>query len=275
MKTDELLHSSAEQLLNKLPGDQSKKQLTEKVVGVVKKHCKLAAGTGLIPVPGADLVLGTSNTAKMFDNINKELGLKAKKLSIKGILPSLMSSLMARLTTAGVSNAMKLIPGVGQVTGALVSSVTQYVMALSMGYLYFNALTQITDDKGNVSFDKLSDTLKQLMVKGAGVAPMIDAIKSNTTQLFGLVKDNVSAWAGTAADGIGSAATTVTKGASDFYGMASKGISSAASSVADVAGSAAVNVKSGASSVIGKAGKGLSSLGKSVGGLWNKKKEDK
>ncbi len=294
MTPKELLTSSAEELISKLIDSQAHKLMPEQIVNVVNQHCKLAAGAGLVPVPGADIVMGSANTLKMFQAINKTLGISSVGIDLKTIITALFSQFASRFTVSGITNILKFIPGAGQATGAVVSSVMQYLLALTAGYVYFNALALLVDDKGHISLNKLGDAINTTMADKEKTDAMFDAIKSNATQLFTSVNDNVSAWTSTAANGISSAANSVSKGASELYGTASEGISSlagsvaettsslyssasegissAASSVAGVASSAAETMKSGASSVIDKAGKGFSTLGKSMSGLWAKKK---
>ncbi len=48
-----LLTSSAEELIGKMINSQAQKLMPEQIVDVVNRHCKLAAGAGLVPVPGA------------------------------------------------------------------------------------------------------------------------------------------------------------------------------------------------------------------------------
>ena len=65
-----LLTSSAEELIGKMINSQVQKLMPEQIVDVVNRHCKLAAGAGLVPVPGADMAMGTANTLKMFHGVS-------------------------------------------------------------------------------------------------------------------------------------------------------------------------------------------------------------
>lgn len=56
MTINELLTSSAEQLSGRIIDAHAHKVMPEQIVNVVNRHCKLAAGTGLVPVPGTDMV---------------------------------------------------------------------------------------------------------------------------------------------------------------------------------------------------------------------------
>ncbi|MBR6284686.1 MAG: hypothetical protein IKR25_10385 [Muribaculaceae bacterium] len=272
MTINELLTSSAEDLISKLIDSQARKVMPGQIVDVVNKHGKLAAGAGLVPVPGADLVMGTANTVKMFKSINTTLGIGSNDLDFKTITSTLLSQFAARFATTGVANSLKFIPGVGQVTGALMSSALQYVMALSAGYVYFNALSTLVDGNGNITLNKLGDAIKTTLADKEKIDAIIEAIKSSSSRLIDTVKDNVDSWSNGAKESISSAAVSVSKGASAVCGTVSEGINTAASSVADAAGTAAVSLKSGASAVMNEAGKRFSSLGKSVNSLWTKKK---
>lgn len=275
MTINKLLLSSAENLLGKMIDTQARKVMPEQIVEVVNKHCKLAAGMGLVPVPGADFVMGTANMVKMFKGINSALGIENDGIVLKTITSTMLTSLSSRLTTAGISSSLKLLPGVGQVAGALISSVMQYLMGIASGYVYFNALSLIVDDNGHVTMSKLGDAIKKTLANKEVLDTMFDAIKSNASQTLIMVKENVGSWTGSALEGISSAAESTKSGAANLLKSTKEGSISMAESVKSGASGLLKSTKEGSASALGSAGKGINSLGKSVSNLWGKKKTQK
>lgn len=285
-----LLTSSAEELIGKMINSQAQKLMPEQIVDVVNRHCKLAAGAGLVPVPGADIAMGTANTLKMFQGINHALNISSRGINLKAVITTMLTQFASRFTVTGVTNILKFIPGAGQAIGALVSSVMQYLLTLTSGYVYFNALSLLVDSKGHISLDKLGEAINATMADKEKIDAMLDAIKSNSTQLFSTIKDNVSSWAGSAADGISSASKTIAKGtaelydsasgrvisvadsvaedASSLYGSASQGVVSAAGAVAEAAEAVGKSISDRTSQAFSIGKKGLSTFGKSVKGLF-------
>ena len=285
-----LLTSSAEELIGKMINSQAQKLMPEQIVDVVNRHCKLAAGAGLVPVPGADMAMGTANTLKMFQGINHALNISSRGINLKAVITTMLTQFASRFTVTGVTNILKFIPGAGQATGALVSSVMQYLLTLTSGYVYFNALSLLVDSKGHISLDKLGEAINATMADKEKIDVMLDAIKSNSTQLFTTIKDNVSSWAGSAADGISSASKTIAKGtaelydstsecvisvadsvaegASSLYDSASQGVVSAAGAVAEAAETVGKSISDRTSQAFSIGKKGLSTFGKSVKGIF-------
>ena len=285
-----LLTSSAEELIGKMINSQAQKLMPEQIVDVVNRHCKLAAGAGLVPVPGADMAMGTANTLKMFQGINHALNISSRGINLKAVITTMLTQFASRFTVTGVTNILKFIPGAGQATGALVSSVMQYLLTLTSGYVYFNALSLLVDNNGHISLDKLGEAINATMADKEKIDAMLDAIKSNSTQLFSTIKDNVSSWAGSAADGISSASKTIAKGtaelydstservisvadsvaegASSLYDSASQGVVSAAGAVAEAAETVRKSISDRTSRAFSIGKKGLSTFGKSVKGLF-------
>ena len=226
----------------------------------------------------------------MFQGINHALNISSRGINLKVVITTMLTQFASRFTVTGVTNILKFIPGAGQATGALVSSVMQYLLTLTSGYVYFNALSLLVDSKGHISLDKLGEAINATMADKEKIDAMLDAIKSNSTQLFSTIKDNVNSWAGSAADGISSASKTIAKGtaelydsasgrvisvadsvaegASSLYGSASQGVVSAAGAVAEAAETVGKSISDRTSQAFSIGKKGLSTFGKSVKGLF-------
>ncbi|MBR2084005.1 MAG: hypothetical protein IJ879_05205 [Muribaculaceae bacterium] len=275
MGINDILVSSAEKLITQMIDAQARNLIPKNIVDVVIKHSQLAAGTGLIPVPGADLVMGTANTVKMFKDINSVLGIDNNGIALKTIASTMLTSLTSRLTSAGISSSLKFIPGVGQVAGALISSVMQYLIEIMSGHVYFNALSLIVDDKGHVTMAKLGDAMKKTLANKEVVDTMFDAIKANASQTLIMVKENVGSWTGSALEGISSVAESTKSGAANLLKSTKEGSAAVAESVKTGASGLLKSTKEGSAAVLDSVGKWINSLGKSVSGLWGKKKTQK
>jgi len=234
---NKLLLSSAEILIAKTINSQAKKIMPEQLVDIVNKHSKLAAGAGAVPVPGVDLVLGSAATTKMYKDINKMMAVESSA-SLKSIVSSLMTSLAAKFTSSGLASSVKCIPGVGQIAGSMVGSITQYVFSLLSGYIYFNALSLLVDKKGHITLDRLGDA-------------MVSSLNSEATQqFFEAIKENIVS----------------------IYESTKSGVTSVYTSATDGLSTAKEKSSAAISSVIGKAGETASSVTASMKGFFKKKK---
>ena len=238
---NKLLLSSAEILIAKTINSQAKKIMPEQLVDIVNKHSKLAAGAGAVPVPGVDLVLGSAATTKMYKDINKMMAVESGSASLKSIVSSLMTSLAAKFTSSGLASSVKCIPGVGQIAGSMVGSITQYVFSLLSGYIYFNALSLLVDKKGHITLDRLGDA-------------MVSSLNSEATQqFFEAIKENIVS----------------------IYESTKSGVTSVYTSATDGLSTAKEKSSAAISSVIGKAGETASSVSASMRGFFKKKKTKK
>lgn len=103
-----------------------------------------AAVTGASPIPFSDAPLLVANEIAMCVHLTATFGMKLEKATIVGIATTLIG--VPAATIAGksiVSGAIKLIPGVGTVLGAVVSGSTAALITAALGRTYITVLEMI------------------------------------------------------------------------------------------------------------------------------------
>ena len=154
--------------------------LPQQIVDVVKLHSKLALGSAWIPVPGADVAAGAASIWSMYVRINNKIGLSVKDNALKTIASGVATNLASYAATAGVASALKFIPGIGTITGAVLMSATIYAMTLASGYVYLKALTYMAEKNGkNLDMSGLSDAVKRVLQEKGIIREFIDTAKKN------------------------------------------------------------------------------------------------
>ena len=105
--------------------------LPQEIADVVKLHSKLAVASSWIPVPGADIAAGAASIWGMYIRINNKIGLSVKENVMKTIGSGVATNLAGYAAMSGVASALKCIPGIGTIGGAIVMSATQYALILA------------------------------------------------------------------------------------------------------------------------------------------------
>ena len=148
-KTSDLLRTAWDlvQLLDK-GADEC---LPNEIVDIVKLHAKLAVGSAWIPVPGADVAAGAVNIWSMYIRINSKVDMSFGESILKTIASGVATNLASYAAMMGVGSLIKLVPGIGTWTGALVMSATLYAITLASGYVYLKALTILLRQKKSKS----------------------------------------------------------------------------------------------------------------------------
>ena len=148
------------QLLDK----QAEVMLPQEIADVVKLHSKLAVGSAWIPVPGADVAAGAATIWTMYARINSKLGLTLKDNVLKTIASGVATNLVGYVALSGVASAMKFIPGIGTIGGALIMSASLYAITLASGWVYLQALCILAERSGNhIDLSKLGDAVKEVL----------------------------------------------------------------------------------------------------------------
>ena len=101
---------------------QADAMLPKDIADVVKLHSKLAVGSAWIPVPGADVAAGAATIWTMYTRINSKLGVSLKENILKTIASGVATNLASYAAMAGVASALKFIPGIGSIGGAVLMS---------------------------------------------------------------------------------------------------------------------------------------------------------
>ena len=154
--------------------------LPQEIVDVVKLHSKLAVGSALIPVPGADVAAGAANIWTMYGRVNSKVGISIKDNVQKTIGSGVVTNLASYMAMAGLGSAIKAIPGIGTLTGTALMSASLYAVTLASGYIYVKALTLLAN-KGNGSIDitQIDSAVKEILGNKEVIKNFIKAAKSD------------------------------------------------------------------------------------------------
>ncbi len=154
--------------------------LPQEIVDVVKLHSKLAVGSALIPVPGADVAAGAANIWTMYGRVNSKVGISIRDNVLKTIGSGVVTNLASYMAMAGLGSAIKAIPGLGTVTGRALMSASLYAVTLASGYIYVKALTLLAN-KGNGSIDitQIDSAVKDILKNKEVIKNFIKAAKSD------------------------------------------------------------------------------------------------
>ena len=143
----QLLHVSEK--LVKMLDETADNCLPKEIANVVKTHSKLAVGSAWIPVPGADVAAGAAVIWGMYVRINNKLGIPFGENIMKSIGSGVATNLASYLAMTGVASAIKIIPGIGSLGGAILMSASLYAVTLAAGWIYLQALCTLAEKKGN------------------------------------------------------------------------------------------------------------------------------
>lgn len=152
--------------------------LPREIADVVKLHSKLAVGSAWIPVPGADVAAGAANIWGMYVRINNKLSIPFGENVMKSIGSGVATNLASYAAMSGVASALKFIPGIGSVGGAVLMSATLYGITLASGWVYLNALSLVAERNGNAfSASDISKAVNDLLKDKTTIKNFIDEAK--------------------------------------------------------------------------------------------------
>lgn len=110
-----------------------------------KRYIKSAFGIGFTPIPIADAALLVPMQVTMLAHITSIFGLSLDKAQIVSLIAGVGGTGGATmLGKTIVSSIFKVIPGLGTVTGGVVSGATASTLTLALGYSYIEVLQKIT-----------------------------------------------------------------------------------------------------------------------------------
>lgn len=156
------------------------KMLPQEVAGVVKTHAKLAVGSAWIPVPGADVAAGAVTIWTMYGRINSKIGLSIGDNILKTMASGVATNLASYAAMSGVASAMKLIPGIGTIGGALVLSASLYAITLCSGYVYLEALTTLAKrNNGKIDTGSISSAVQEVLKNKTIIKNFVDEAKKD------------------------------------------------------------------------------------------------
>ena len=152
--------------------------LPREIADVVKLHSKLAVGSAWVPIPGADVAAGAANIWGMYVRINNKLSIPFGENVMKSIGSGVATNLASYAAMSGVASALKFIPGIGTIGGAVLMSATLYGLTLASGWVYLNALSLAAAKKGNAfSASDISKAVNDLLRDKSTIKNFIDEAK--------------------------------------------------------------------------------------------------
>lgn len=149
-----------------------KVSLDKKVSAARKWVTGYAATTGAIgasPIPFSDAPLLVGAQLSMLAHVTAIFGLSVEKAVLTAIISSVAG--VSGTTLGGktlVSNLLKMIPGVGTVTGGAISASVASMMTIALGLAYISVLKYIVEEenKGNeVSTETIKEKMKEAYKK--------------------------------------------------------------------------------------------------------------
>lgn len=160
-------------------GKSEDEKLPKEIVYVVKHHSKMVLGSALIPVPGADVASGVVIIQRMYAKINKKIGLSAKENFIKKIGSGVQKKLVSYMAVSGVASAMKFIPGVGSIGGAVIMSASLFTITMVSGYVYLQALCKLAEKNGpDINIDEIGAATIEILSDKDTIKNMITKVKN-------------------------------------------------------------------------------------------------
>lgn len=177
MNVDDKLLKNAHKLVE-LMDKTADKVLPQEIVDVVKLHSKIAVGSAWIPIPGADIAAGAATIWGMYIRINSKLGIPFGENVMKSIGSAVATNLTSSLAMAGVASAIKFIPGIGSIGGAVLMSASLYAVTLASGWIYLQALCTLAEKKaGNLSEKDLSNAVNDVLKDKEVIKDFVDSAK--------------------------------------------------------------------------------------------------
>src|SRR6185312_745871 len=156
--------------------------LPQKLAGMVKLHARLAVGSALIPIPGADMAAMAVNTWTMYVRINKELQLPFGENATKSLAAGVMTNIGANAAGLMVfASATKFLPGLGTVGGAALMAATAYALTIAAGIVYMKTIAKLLRAKSahQVTEVDLKDAADEVLRDKAAIRTIVkDAKKS-------------------------------------------------------------------------------------------------
>lgn len=135
----------------------------EEAAAIICKTLPLVVGAAVVPIPVADAAMLVPIQFTMLAQITSLYGIPLSKKQMIGIAGPMLG--VTATTLAGktiVSSLLKMVPGVGSVAGAVISSGTAVILTYALGKTYTIIMEKVS--KGEINIDMLDNKMiKQLM----------------------------------------------------------------------------------------------------------------
>jgi len=179
MDTDQKLLKAAIKLV-KLMDKTADENLPQEIADVVKLHSKLAVGSSFIPVPGADIAAGAASIWGMYVRINSKLGIPFGENVMKSIGSGVATNLAGYAAMTGVASALKFIPGIGTIGGAVIMAASMYGITLASGWIYLQALSALAQRSGkNFNAQDITKAVNDFLKEKSVIKEFINEAKKS------------------------------------------------------------------------------------------------
>ena len=180
MDVDQTLLNNARKLVELLDLIADK-TLPQQIVDVVKTHAKLAVGSAWIPIPGVDVAASAASIWGMYIRINNKTNLPFGENVIKSIGSGVATNLASFAAVTATGSLLKLIPGIGQIGGAVLMSAAMYAATLASGWIYLTALTKLAERKKgkNITESDLKNGVNEVLKDKSSIKDFIDSAKKS------------------------------------------------------------------------------------------------
>ena len=108
----------------------------EKANSIVKNRMMWSAGAGLVPVPVVDLVALSGIQLEMLYSLSKLYDVPFRKDIGKSIIAALLGSVLPTGMAPWIASMIKVIPLIGQTTGALTMSIVGGASTYAVGKIF-------------------------------------------------------------------------------------------------------------------------------------------
>jgi uncharacterized protein (DUF697 family) len=139
--------------------DQRRDQVADQLVS---RYVAWAAAAGVIPVPALDVVAVGGIQLQMLRKLTEIYGVPFSENMGKSVIASTVASILPVPAAAGLASALKFIPGVGTVAGAMAMPATAAGATYALGKVF---ILHFVSGGTLLDFDvtKYRDYLKQLV----------------------------------------------------------------------------------------------------------------
>ena len=141
--------------------------LPQEIRDCVLEHAMIAAGSALIPIPGACAAANVANIWTMYGRINSKVGITLSENILKTIASGVAANLGTYVLMLGVGEVLKFIPVVGTALGAAIDASIGYAVTLTSALIYINVITAFAGSGKKLNEENLAEKVDAYMKENA------------------------------------------------------------------------------------------------------------
>jgi len=136
-----------------------------KVQDIIKNRALLAAGLGLVPVPGFNFVSATAIQIAMVQSITKLCNIEVKKSWIKNIISSVLGGIASTGLSQFAANGLINVPLVGTSLAVISAPALNGLTTYALGYMFLRYF-ESADGFLKTNFEALGSWFKEGFKEG-------------------------------------------------------------------------------------------------------------